>query len=185
MDVLHITPTRNLKSIMRSKIFRSKPILSQYDDIMQYYYPTEYDAEKGLVFGFPETIKHRDRIIKDFIYWKTWGEDRNKILCSLKDEEFINLQNEGLKIFSHLKLKRCHYSILLLDIDHEPLFDYYLHEQSAAGEFFKDMDVRYEHNDKPLVLMNYDVPKCRIKRVFGTAESFINKRNKIDVTIRV
>jgi len=47
------------------------------------------------------------------------------------------------------------------------------------------MDVRYEHDDKPLTLMNYDVEINRIKKIIGTAESSITKKNKIDVSLYI
>jgi len=171
---------------MNSQILRKKPLLSKFNDIMRNYYNEDYDENKGLVFGFPESIHNRDKIIKDFIYWKTWGNDRNEVLNGYTDEEYIEMENIGLKIFSHLKVKADHFSILLLDIKYDPFFDYYLHKQSIdMGTFWTDMDVRYEHDDKPLTLMNYDVNINKIKKVLGTAESIITKQNKIDVSLHI
>jgi len=168
MEVLHVTPTKNIKNIMKSKILRSKPILSQYDDVMNYEYGSDYDKEKGLVFGFPEDIYNRDKIIKDFAYWKTWGDVRNRFLLKYDDEEFIKLQEVGTKIFSHIKLKSTHFSILLLEIKYEPVFDRYKHQQTAdMSSYWTDMETRYEHDDKPLVLINYDIELKNIKRIVG------------------
>ena len=46
------------------------------------------------------------------------------------------------------------------------------------------MDERYEHDDKPLVLLNYDVPSCKIKKVIGNVESFYEK-GKINITLDI
>ena len=113
MEVLHITPTENIKNIMKSKIFRRKPVLSQFDKVMNDEYNSDYDKEKGLVFGFPESIYNRDKIIKDFAYWKVWGDVRNRFLDKYDDPDFIKMQEEGPKIFLHIKPKSTHFSILL------------------------------------------------------------------------
>ena len=186
MDVLHITATKNIPSIMKTKIMRRKPLLTKFNGIMESYYGDSYNEDKGLVFGFPESIHHRDKIIKDFIYWKTWGDDRNRVIDTWSDEQHIEMQNVGVKAFSHLTLKEDHYSILLLDIEHEPFFDYYHHKQSSdMGVLWNDMDIRYEHNDKPLTLMNYDIQTSRIKKIVGTAESVITKQNRVNVFLNI
>ncbi len=186
MEVLHVTPTKNINSIMRNKILRNKPILSKFDDIMTSEHGFEYDKEKGLVFAFPESIYNRDKIIKDFAYWKTWGEDRNRFLKKYDDNKYIKMQEEGPKTFSYIKPKSTHFSILLLDVEHEPFFDYYIHHQSASmGPYWADMESRYEHDDKPLVLINYDVEINNIKKVVGTVQSIVTKENKINTLLQI
>jgi len=186
MDVIHITETKNVKSIMGSKIFRNKPILSQYDKVMYDDYGFDYDRKKGLVFGFPESIRHRDKMIKDFAYWKTWGDVRNKFLLKYNGEEYDKSLDIGPKVFSHLKLKSTYFSIILLDVDHEKIFCKYTHEQSSdMGPLWIDMETRYEHNDKPLVLMNYDINSNKIKRVIGTIQTIVTKKNKINTLLDI
>ncbi len=73
MDVLHITQTKNVPSIMKNGIFRSKPLLSQYEEVMKEDYGSDYDCEKGLIFGFPENINQRNRYIKDFFLLENLG----------------------------------------------------------------------------------------------------------------
>jgi len=186
MDILHITPSENIKSIMGSKIFRRKPILSVFDNIMENEYGPDYDKKKGLVFGFPESITNRDKIIKDFAYWKTWGQPRNVFLLKYDDKEYEELQEKGVKIFLHIKPKSTYFSILLLDIQYEQLFDVYIHQQSAdMSPLWVDMDARYEHNDKPLVLINYDIEAIKIKSIIGTVQSIVTKEYKINTLLHI
>jgi len=181
-----MTLSKNIPSIMKNGILRSKPILEKYDELMEENYGVGYDKDKGMVFGFPETINHRDRIIKDFFYWKTWGDIRNRFLKPYDYNQYSKLQEIGIKAFSHIKLKPFYFSVLLIDVDHEETFDWYLHRQSAdMGVLWEDMDVRYEHNDKPLTLLNYDVRPDKIKKVIGTGESVLKRNNKIDVLLNI
>ena len=185
MDALHVTLSKHVPSIMKNGILRSKPILEKYDELMERNYGSEYDKDKGMVFGFPETINHRDRIIKDFFYWKTWGDIRNRFLKPYDYNQYNKLQEMGTKVFSHIKLIPLYFSVLLIDVPYEETFDFYIHHQSAdMGVFWEDMDIRYEHNDKPLNLLNYDVRPDQIKKVIGTGESILNK-NKIDVLLNI
>ena len=186
MDVIHVTLSNKLSSIMKNGIFRSKPVLDKYDEIMEENYGSDYDKDKGMVFGFSESINHRDRIIKDFFYWKTWGDVRNRFLKSHDYNQFNKLQEMGTKVFSHIKLTPLQFSVLLIDIPHEEIFDFYRHQQSAdMGVLWKDMETRYEHNDKPLNLINYDVKPDQIKEVIGIGESILKRNNKIDVLLNM
>ena len=82
--------------------------------------------------------------------------------------------------------KSFHFSVLLIEVEHEEIFDWYVHQQSAdMGVLWEDMDVRYEHNDKPLNLLNYDVKPNQIKRVIGTGESVLKRNNKIEVSLNI
>jgi len=185
MDVLHITQTKNIPSIMRNGIFRCKPLLSQYSEIMKKDYEDEYDAEKGLVFGIPESLNRRDKYIKDFFYWKTWGDKRNIFLDDCDYEQFTKYQEMGPAAFKHIKMESMQFSVLLIDIPHDPLYDMYIHNQSnCMGELWSDMDTRYEHYSKPLTLINYDVEAKRIKKVIGNGESIVTKSGKINVLLK-
>jgi len=186
MDVLHITLSNHVSSIMKNGILRSKPILEKYDELMKRNYGLDYDKDKGMVFGFSENINHRDKIIKDFFYWKTWGDIRNRFLKPYDYDGFSKLEEIGSKSFSHIKLKSFHFSVLLIDVEYEEMFDWYVHQQSAdMGVLWEDMDARYEHDDKPLNLLNYDVKPNQIKRVIGTGESVLKRNNKIEVSLNI
>ena len=186
MEVLHITPTKNINSIRLSRINRSTPILPIYNTIMKDYYGEMYNKDKGLVFAFPENHNRRDKFIKDFVYWKMWGEPRNIILDKFNSNDYEENKNVGFKIFSKLKIIDCDFSILLLNIEYEEIFDYYLHQQDyQMSEYWLDMDMRYEHNDKPLVLVNYDIPVKNILGILGTASGIVKRKNKIDVSLNI
>ncbi len=186
MDMLHVTLNNHVPSIIENGILRSKPILEKYDELMEKNYGSEYDKDKGMVFAFPETINHRDRIIKDFFYWKTWGDVRNRFLKPYNYDEYNKLQEIGTKSFSHIKLKPFYFSVLLIDVDYEEIFDWYIHQQSAdMGVLWEDMETRYEHNDKPLTLLNYDVKPDKIKKIIGTGESILKRNNKVDVLLNI
>jgi len=186
MEVLHVTQTRNVKRIYSSKLYRNKPILPIYNTVMENYYGMTYDKSKGLVFAFPEAIYNRNKIIKDFIYWKVWGNQRNLLLAKYSYDEYYENLNNGIKVFSHLTVKEDSFSVLLLDIEYEKLFSMHRHVQNAdMGPYWVDMDIRYEHDDKPLVLLNYDIEPIKIKRIVGTAKVNIKRKNKVDVSLRI
>jgi hypothetical protein len=186
MDILHITQTKNVPSIIKNGIFRSKPLLPQYDEVMKEDYGSNYDCEKGLVFGFPENINQRNRYIKDFFYWKTWGEKRNIFLDDCDYDQFTKCQEIGSDVFSHIKITPVYFSVILINIPYHPLYGWYQHEQShTMNVFWSNMDTRYEHNDKPLVLINYDIKPDKIKKVIGIGESTLNRNNKINVSLKI
>ena len=154
---------------------------------MEYEYGSEYDKDRGLVFCIPEDTIYRDKYIKDFFYWKTWGDDRNRFILK-QTNKYDELQNEGFKVFSSIKPQSLYFSILLLDIPYEKLFDTdtYIHSQTnSMGSLWQDMDTRYEHDNKPLVLVNYDIKVDNIKRVIGTGQSIVTKENKINTILQI
>jgi len=186
MDVLHITQTKNIPSIMKNGIRRGKPLLDQFNDVMEYEYGEDYDKDKGLVFGMPENINRRDKYIKDFFYWKTWGNERNKMLAGASYNQYSDYKEQGPKVFSHIKIEPTQFSILLINIPFMQEYDYYVHGQfGGMSVLWKDMDVRYEHKNKPLTLINYDVDVSRIKKVIATGESMVTRKNKINVSLNI
>lgn len=185
MNILHITQTKKLESIMKNGILRCKSLLSQYDNIMEHEYKSEYNKDRGLIFCIPEEIERRDKYIKDFFYWKTWGDNRNKFLCK-NDDKFDIFQDEGYNVFSYIKLESIQFSILLLDIPEETILIKYYHAQyHSMGSLWGDMDTRYEHYSKPLALINYDISPDNIKRVVGTGQSIVTKDNKINTLLQI
>lgn len=182
IETLHITPTKNIPSILKNGILRSKPILDTYNNVMKDEYGDKYDPKKGLVFGFPEGHFKRDKFIKDFFYWKTWGHPRNILINKLSYDDYV--QNRKPTIFNHLKIRPEHFSVVLIKIKNENIFKKYVHCQSHfMGPRWANMDEQYEHDDKPLTLINYDVPPELIKGIIATGETYFSKNGKIKVRI--
>jgi len=148
-------------------------------------YGEHYDKDKGLVFGIPENLDRRDKYIKDFFYWKTWGTPRNIFLKDDNDDLYSKYQEMGPKVFSHLKIEPIQFSVLLVEIPFVWTYDYYVHQQSVEMDvIWEDMDPRYEHHAKPLVLVNYDIDVDEIKGVVGTGETVLKRNNKIEVRLK-
>jgi len=182
IEAVHITPTKNIPSILKNGILRSKPILDTYNDVMKNEYGNKYNPEKGLVFGFPEGHFKRDKFIKDFFYWKTWGNPRNILITKTTDNQYDNIQNIGINIFNNLRIKPDHFSVVLIEVNNDPIFKKYVHCQSHyMGPLWTDMDEKYEHDDKPLTLINYDIPPNLIKGIIATGETYFSKNGKIKV----
>lgn len=183
MKVIHITPTRKVKSIIKHGIKRSKPTLFQYEDVMIKDYGDTYDPERGLVCTINLDF-HIERYFKHFAYWRIWGKPRNKVITDHWStvESFNKLMEIGPKAFSHVVPMEDSFIALLVKIPFNPLQDRYIHEQShRMNPQWHDMEERYEHNDMPLNLINYDInPKC-IQGSIGTATTNIRKDGKIDV----
>ena len=185
MDILHITQTKNINSIMKHGIKRCKPLLSKFNDVMEEEYGTDYDKERGLVFCFPEGTARRDKYIKDFFYWKTWGDDRNRFIDK-NEAKYYDMLEDGPKTFSHLKFQSLHFSILLLDLPQNMVLDRIYHSQTTdMSPLWSDMDTRYEHYWKPLILINYDIESKHIKRIIGTGKSIVEKNDKINTTLQI
>lgn len=183
MKVVHITRDKNLSGINRLGILRNKSPLSQYDELMAIDYPG-YRPEIGLVFSYLLNDS-AERFLKDFAYWDTWGKPRNDCLKKMEYPDFCNLKEMGPKGFKNIHLSSNRYFAILLDIEYHPLYDIYIHEQThTMAPFWSDMDSRYEHIDKPLALINYDVPRERILGIIGSANSEI-KNNKVYVNSKM
>ena len=141
-----------------------------------------YTADLGQGINFAQLKKKAKNCGASKVYIQ---DVRNRFLKPYDYYQYNKLQEIGIKVFSHIKLKSFYFSVLLIDISHEETFDVYQHKQSAdMGVLWKDMDTRYEHNDKPLTLINYDIKPNQIKKVIGTGESIVKRNNKIDVFLK-
>jgi hypothetical protein len=75
-----------------------------------------------------------------------------------------------------------HLTALVIDIPDHDRYGWYRHQQDhAMNPQWNDMEERYEHNDKPLVLINYNVKPSCIKYQIGTAETVLSKSGKVDI----
>jgi hypothetical protein len=181
MKAVHVTKTQNLNSIFKSGIFRNKPLLEQFEETMQKDYGSKYDAERGLVFSFAYDDTE-ERFFNHFVYWDMWGKPRNELLTVVDDKTYWDMNEVGPKAFSHIQPIEESYTAILIEIPDHPLYGWYQHQQSHdMNPVWIDMEERYEHNDKSLVLINYDIHPSCIKGVLGTANGMVNKEKKIDV----
>lgn len=187
MNVIHITPSRNVESIRVNGILRSVPLLDQYARLMDEDYPGEYDSERGLVFAFPVDFNIA-KWIKDFAYWKVWGNPRNECIKADYDspEAYDKLLEIGPAAFAHIIPADEHLTALEIEIPDNPLYGSYLHRQAHdMSKCWHDMDTRYEHTTKPLALINFDIdPGCIIGQV-GTIETVLSKTGKVDTIINL
>lgn len=186
MKAIHITPTRNIESIKAQGIFRAVPLLDQYTRLMKRDYK-DYDPERGLVFAFPLDL-NLAKWMKDFAYWKVWGNPRNECIRDQWDshELFDKLLEIGPAAFSHIIPKDEHLTALLIDIPDNPLYGWYHHAQyHDMNTHWNDMETRYEHNDKPLVLINFDVSPDQVIKQIGTVETVLSKSRKVDTIINL
>jgi hypothetical protein len=182
MEAVHVTPTRNLPSIMANGIHRVPPVLYQYDDVMARDYGSEYDPKKGLVFSFT-LDDHEEKWFQHFVYWKVWGNPRNLAIGPICNAgNWDRLKETGPSAFSQIIPEQEHLTALVIDIPDHHLYGWYHHCQSHdMAPHWNDMQEKHEHNDKPLVLINYDVPPSCIKYQIGTAETALSKAGKIDI----
>jgi len=141
-----------------------------------------YDETKGIVFGFEENTIKRDKYIKDVIYFKQWGEPRNRVLETLAIDEWDEYQNIGTNLFKNIKLTDDHFTILLLDIPEYKTLSAFHEQSSDMSCYWLDMDTRYEHKDKPLRTMIHDIDHVKI---IGNAKSNVTKNNKLDITVNI
>jgi hypothetical protein len=189
MKAVHITRHNHIEGIKKHGIKRGIPLLSQYDSLMRRDYGKVYDPKKGLIFaiGLDSNI---ERIIKDFAYWDTWGKPRNIAIDEYwvdSDERFDTLKEIGPKAFKGITPITNLYIPLLIEVPDHPLYEsIYLHCQSTTmGTHWRDMDTRYEHDDKPLVLVNHDVPVKNILCRIGTANTSVWRNGRIDVSVHM
>jgi hypothetical protein len=183
MEAVHITPTRNIPSIMANGILRSPPILTQYNKVMSRDYGAEYDPKVGLVFGFT-LDDHEEKWFQHFAYWKVWGNPRNIAVGNMDWEYWNRLLETGPSAFRSIIPEAEHLTALVIDVPDHPKYGWYTHAQDHnMNRHWNDMEERYEHNDKPLVLINYDVKPSCIKYQIGTAETGLSKAGKIDITM--
>lgn len=180
MEAVHVTPTRNMESILSSGIFRRPPILHQYDTVMKRDYGSAYDQKKGMVFAFT-LDDHEQKWFEHFAYWKVWGNPRNIAIENWLGD-WDRLLDTGPQAFNNIIPEPEHLTAFVIEIPDNDLYGWYFHcQKHNMDTHWNNMEERYEHNNKPLVLINYDVPPSAIKYIIGTAETVLSKAGKIDI----
>jgi hypothetical protein len=179
-EVLHITPTANLRSIFKKGLLKCKPLLPQFRNLMIEELGSKYSENKGLIFTIPESISERDKYLHDFGYWRQWGTPRNIMIETIfkdlreNDNTWDYIQDKGSNLFSYLKVQEQLFSILLIKLDKEETVDCTHAQYNEMGKSWEDMNVRYEHYEQPLVLVNEDISPQKLK-VIGSLKVEIGK----------
>lgn len=186
MKVLHISPSKNTESILKYGILKRPPFLSQFKEYLELQLGEKYNHKEGIIFSIPEDILSRDKYIKDTAYWKVWGHPRNVLLGNLyKKHSYDNLLNLGPSVFKFIKSKEEKFTIFEADIDGKFTTVSCLHGQfHNMSPLWNDMDSRYEHEYKPLVLINNNIPPCQLK-IVGQAKTLSNKNGRIDASVDI
>jgi len=159
MEMIHVSPIKNYNSIIKDGLLAQKPLLPQFNKFC-------YNKQKGLVFGIEDGSNRLSKYLKDTIYWKIWGEPRNIFLGN--DDiytwgNYCRFREIGPKLFNFIKTEETDFIIFRVVIKNE-IFDTCLHAQyPEMNEFWMDMDIRYEHFDKPLVMVNDNIKPINIK----------------------
>ena len=182
-EVLHITPTRNIPSIEKYGIQCTKPLLPQFEEYANYYIK-DYDKSVGLIFTTIEGQNLQDKYLKDFAYWRTWGNPRNEILDKLSTKGWEEVYNIGSSFFKYLRPVEEHFTILSIDVFDDTKSTICVHNQFVGKDgmihLFENMDPQYEHNDKVLMLFNQ--PLFQFK-VVGVMSVTVKRNNHIFVSL--
>lgn len=186
MKVLHISPSKNTESILKYGILKSSPFLSQFKEFLERHLGEKYNHKEGVIFSIPEDVLTRDKYIKDFVYWKVWGHPRNVLLDTLyKKYYYADILDSGPSIFKFIKPEEEEFTIFEADIDDKFTTVSCIHGQfHNMSSLWNDMDNRYEHIDKPLVLINDNIPSYKLK-IIGQARTLSNKNGIIDVSLSI
>jgi hypothetical protein len=185
MKAIHISPKKNFDSIMENGILRSSPLLTQYNDIMKKQHGKNYDKNIGLVFCFPCDIDRRDKYTQDFGYWKCWGDPRNRKTNNYTWKQWTLANDIGCKFFDDLKISSEIFSVFEVEVEYETFFEQYVHVQNREmNPIWSNMQHEFEHRNKPLVLLNYNIsPECI--REIGTMDVYFDKQNNIKTRLRI
>jgi len=183
VEVLHATPTRNVPNIEKYGIQCTRPLLPQFEEYAGYYIK-DYDKSLGLIFTIVEGQNLQNKYLKDFSYWRMWGNPRNKILDKLGVEGWEKVCNIGSSFFKNLVPVEEHFTILSVSVLDDTKSTICVHNQSVGKEgmndLFGNMDPQYEHNDKVLMLFNQ--PLFQFK-VVGSMNVTVKRNSKISISL--
>jgi len=170
MYCIHITENKNLKSIKQKGLLPSRPYLSNHRDLFKYY----FKKEKIIYLTVYENKKRTGKFIKDFVYFQLWGKPRN--IWGQNNEWGGNGENIYNKFF---KIKFAKFSILGIQINLDNLrYIKGIHQQDSSLNLLENIDERFSHNDKPLLVISEKIKSDSISEL-GFAIPMI-RNNKIE-----
>jgi len=167
MNCIHITDSRNLNSIKKFGLLPTKSFL--HADRMK----RSFQTDKVIYLMLLESKSRASKFIKDFIYCKLWIHPRIRFMRKNK----VNSRTEEEKVYNYkFELEQKIFSILFINFIPKKKWIETIHEQS---NFFgqKDIDERYTHNDKPLVITPEKIKSNQISEI-GNAYPYI-RNNRI------
>jgi len=168
MYCIHVTEKKNLHSIKKFGLLPTKSFL--HSSLMK----SKFKTDKVIYLTKVETRENIRKYIEDFVYCKLWIHPRHSFMRKNK----INTSDEENKVYSHyFKLEPRIFSILSIDFIPRGKYIIGTHEQS---DFFglKDIDERFTHDDKPLIIAPKKIAPIQIKEI-GNAYPVI-RNNRIE-----
>jgi hypothetical protein len=182
MKLLHLTPKRNYKSILKYGLMPSKVNLEHHLEAFQL---DGLVGDKANYLWDPNQSGDTDKMIQDFIYCKHFIHPRNELAIrhELLDLPDIDFEKMGSKLFGNAE------DYVLLEIDTKTidlLCSEYVHEQSSDGNKWSTctvMNSKYEHNDKVLHITNDIIRGSEIKLINEISTRF-HKDDTIGVTYK-
>ena len=148
MKLLHLTHSKNIKSIIQNGL------LPSYIEI-NYHYETfkRYLKDRNCIYTWSAETYKNDKFIRDMIYTKLFIHPRNKYFEVYNNEtdEYFNFKKPGSKLYGDVG------KFLLLEIDTEDIISHgsWEHVQEPGGireSTTVIMDDKYAHNDKDVII---------------------------------
>ena len=177
MKILHLTESRNISSIKRYGLLPSKVKLEHHLSTFK---------ESGLrgnkvLYGWLDSEKNK-KFSRDMIYCKQWIDKRNEICGPYEtQEECFDFSKDKTQYFCEKS-----YTLLLVEVSRKQIIDGdFIHEQIQSDSKYNSlfqMDSRFEHDDKILILV-----KVKIKWNFITKiceyKTYIDKAKKLRIGV--
>ena len=165
MKLLHLTPKKNIKSILKFGLLPSKIKLDHHLEAFQ---NDGLEGDKAIYMWDPNlSAGTTDKYIKDFIYCKHFIHPRNDLfdLNECLYLPYTNFKKMGNKLFGQDE----DYVLLEIESDNIKLLDdYCFHAQYSDGDEFSTttaMNSIYEHDDKALWIGTNSIHKNNFKIV--------------------
>lgn len=177
MKLLHLTPKKNYKSILK---YGLRPSIIKNETHLWTFNDDGLVGNKAIYFWDPDKTGRTDKMVKDFIYCKHFIHPRNKIFDESEDTNFMEL---GDKLYGEAE------DWLLLEIDAEPeilLEREYIHAQTTEGGEYSTaicMKPIYEHDDK-ILRIGLDIINKNRFRVVNEISTRLYTNNTIGVSYK-
>lgn len=194
MELLHLTPTSNINSIMKYGLLPTKVKLEHHLDAFN---EDGLHGEKCIYTWDPDTSCNTDKVIRDFIYCKLFIHPRNQIADDNEkenerryydepdfewgdDKNWFDFTTLGSKLYGEDE----HYTLLRLNSDDMEIIPHsYGHIQASDGDKNNScvcMDKQYEHDDKMLYIGKSLITPDKLE-IIGGVQSRVYKNDTIGI----